>query len=350
MCIFLYYPITYVYFPPFQSTSHTTSNSGDAASAADGRRYFDVRQILQRCPELFRIVTNDHGALEVIYLRQLTRSEATFKLRVVAAEGLFIYFFAKFCHGPKFKIRLSYYEKSEPIRSVLALLTGHLDDVGRSIETYFSIYSDIFVFDVASQELTLSVDYFNKGFKEDIRPYLYNQPLFFDDIDVDRMNFAPRCNTSSSSSDEVEDLTEVKHVSRGTPPFPSSASSAQSAPTMDLLESLLAPSTIAAEEPLTSRSFPVGLCLPSTVKSVVACVLDDDDEEDDFSSGAGSSSDNIDFFGNSYDLLTNTSAIDKVAGKFGVPLNERAGLRMAVEEQSRFAFARLLSQCNQQQH
>lgn len=34
------------------------------------------------------------------------REAAKRRLRFILVEGLFVYFFAKFCHGPRFKIKV----------------------------------------------------------------------------------------------------------------------------------------------------------------------------------------------------------------------------------------------------
>ena len=82
-----------------------------------------------------------------------------------------------------------------------------------------------------------------------------------------------------------------------------------------MLEDLLAPATVAA----------VGLAaMPENVSSVVGNVLDETIKEED-----------CDYFGNSYKLLNNTAVVEEVAGKFGVSEEERAQLKMELEEQTR---------------
>ena len=39
-------------------------------------------------------------------LKMTSRAEAVDNLRQMLVEGVFIYFFAKFCHGPTFKIKV----------------------------------------------------------------------------------------------------------------------------------------------------------------------------------------------------------------------------------------------------
>ena len=54
-------------------------------------------------------------------------------------------------------------------------------------------------------------------------------------------------------------------------------------------------------------------------------VLDETIEEDEV----------VDIFGNSFKLLLNRDVVDEVAGKFGVPEEERAQLKLDLEEQTR---------------
>ena len=58
------------------------------------------------------------------------------KLKEILVEGLFVYFFAKFCHGPRFKIKLAFYQRSEPIKSTLLVVTG-AKDIQEAIYKYF---------------------------------------------------------------------------------------------------------------------------------------------------------------------------------------------------------------------
>ena len=64
-----------------------------------------------------------------------------------------------------------------------------------------------------------------------------------------------------------------------------------------------------------------------SVSSVVGNVLDETiDDVADY---------DYDVFGNSFKLLNNTDVVDEVAGKFGVPEEERAQLKLDLEEQTR---------------
>ena len=62
------------------------------------------------------------------------------------------------------------------------------------------------------------------------------------------------------------------------------------------------------------------------MSSVVGNVLDETIDDEDF---------DYDYFGNSFKLLNNTAVVDEVAGKFGVPEEERAQLKLDLEEQTR---------------
>lgn len=65
-----------------------------------------LTEFLASSPHLIKI---DADNRRVFYLGTPNKSEARDKLRRILIEGLFIYFFAKFCHGPSFKIKPQYY-------------------------------------------------------------------------------------------------------------------------------------------------------------------------------------------------------------------------------------------------
>lgn len=62
-----------------------------------GKKYFDVKTILERWPNLFEVRNKT-----VYYMAQVPKAQAETRLRIILVEGLFIYFFAKFCHAPLF--------------------------------------------------------------------------------------------------------------------------------------------------------------------------------------------------------------------------------------------------------
>lgn len=131
------------------------------------KKYFDVQRILKRNEELFRI-TRDK---KVKYLHRVRKSEAVGILRNILVEGLFLYFLAKFCHGAEFAIKISYYERSEPIRSSLIYATGSRK-MSTAIRAYFDCYSEIFSLSEDLSLLRMTSDYFDKDFRNDLRNYL----------------------------------------------------------------------------------------------------------------------------------------------------------------------------------
>ncbi len=65
---------------------------------------FDVGAILARCPSLFSVDEEN----VVHYMRpEEDKESASKRIRNILVEGLFVYFFAKFCHGPTFEIKVS---------------------------------------------------------------------------------------------------------------------------------------------------------------------------------------------------------------------------------------------------
>lgn len=129
------------------------------------RKVFDVEATLQRS-ELFSFREG-----QVFYNSALPRAKASEKLCRILVEGLFIYFFAKFCHGPMFKIKYSYYQRSEPIKSTLMTLTGQ-SNVVDAISAYFDLFRQIFIFQSDLCELRLRFDCFHKGNRELFKPFL----------------------------------------------------------------------------------------------------------------------------------------------------------------------------------
>merc|ERR1719510_2498608 len=64
-----------------------------------------------------------------------------------------------------------FYQRSEPIKSTLTVLTGH-GTISMALSAYFQMFSDIFSFDVNTCELKLTMDYFDKSHKEKMRSFL----------------------------------------------------------------------------------------------------------------------------------------------------------------------------------
>ncbi len=91
------------------------------------KKTFDVRAILDRRRDLFildqhggrvtycfqdnnqdSLFAGDGGSAPLLYSSVVVerREAAKRRLRFILVEGLFVYFFAKFCHGPRFKIKV----------------------------------------------------------------------------------------------------------------------------------------------------------------------------------------------------------------------------------------------------
>ncbi len=64
--------------------------------------------------------------------------------------------------------QVPFYQRSEPVRSVLQLVTGRTD-VSQALSAFFSAFSDIFVSSPSSSDLSLTVDYFSKTHRETMR-------------------------------------------------------------------------------------------------------------------------------------------------------------------------------------
>jgi hypothetical protein len=65
----------------------------------------------------------------------------------------------------------SFFQKSEPIKSTLTLVTGE-KSVTDAIGVYFDIMKDIFTFNIQKCELRLTNDYFSKEFRDTLKPHL----------------------------------------------------------------------------------------------------------------------------------------------------------------------------------
>ena len=124
----------------FNQAKQEGSNSYTHSHPKAGGKYFDVRSLLKRWPDLFKVYTRRRGSSnqkkcvlmksnvffsisqlgpdkpcegnngtkeddhqQVEYLSRIGKEDAVNKLREILVEGLFVYFFAKFCHGPVFK-------------------------------------------------------------------------------------------------------------------------------------------------------------------------------------------------------------------------------------------------------
>ena len=141
-----------------------------ARPRSNGEVLFDVTAFLRGSPDKF-ILTGNGDEASVTYLNQETKSEALSTLHSLLVEGLFIYFFAKFCHHPIFKIKYSYYQRSEPIRTSLLLVTEETN-VERAIMSYFRALCGAFKYNETNHELSLNNDYYSRNKQDDLKRFL----------------------------------------------------------------------------------------------------------------------------------------------------------------------------------
>ncbi len=74
----------------------------------NGRRKHPFCSTLAEAPHMFKI---DRSNKKITYLEPIvSKDEAVLRLREILIDGLFIYFFAKFCHGQAFPIKYYYYQ------------------------------------------------------------------------------------------------------------------------------------------------------------------------------------------------------------------------------------------------
>ena len=89
-----------------------------------GRLSLDIKSILDDCRDI--TIENDW----IVYnLPKVPKQEAAENLHEVLVKGLFIYFLAKFAHGPVFRVKLEYYIVSSNLFSkdlivVISVSTG----------------------------------------------------------------------------------------------------------------------------------------------------------------------------------------------------------------------------------
>merc|ERR1712141_991298 len=89
----------------------------------------------------------------------MSREEAEKNLRINLVKGLFLYFFAKFAHGPKFEMKPRFYGASEPLKTTLQVITGH-NDTSVALHSYFKLMTPYFTMDYKKEELRLKNDLF----------------------------------------------------------------------------------------------------------------------------------------------------------------------------------------------
>ena len=90
----------------------------------------------------------------------MTKKEAEVELQFIIIQGIFIYFLAKFCHGPVFKIKMEYYKTAEPIHTLLTCVLDQHSVFG-SLRSYFVLMNEVFKFDSHNDELRLVTDYWS---------------------------------------------------------------------------------------------------------------------------------------------------------------------------------------------
>lgn len=127
----------------------------------NGDKSINLIPILSRDKKKFRILDD-----VVEYVGPyLNPDEALVMNNKAIVEGIFIYFFAKFNKTSEFRIKYPFYNKSEPIRTVLVTVTGQ-KSVNYALQLYFDVMKEIFLFDQETSMLKTSMDYFNKEIKE----------------------------------------------------------------------------------------------------------------------------------------------------------------------------------------
>merc|ERR1712150_142874 len=89
----------------------------------------------------------------------MSREQAEKDLRVNLVKGLFLYFFAKFAHGPKFIMKTRFYGASEPLKTTLEVITGH-SSTSVALKAYFNLMTSYFTMNYKKEELRLKNDLF----------------------------------------------------------------------------------------------------------------------------------------------------------------------------------------------
>ena len=75
-------------------------------------------------------------------------------------------------NGIELVTRPAFYQRSEPIRTAITVVTGQ-NDVQEAIHTFFDFFKEIFIYDSVSGELVMRRDYFNtRSDKDDVLPFL----------------------------------------------------------------------------------------------------------------------------------------------------------------------------------
>ena len=142
-----------------------------------GCKSLDIKDILKEAPDKF---TMREDGLLTYHLPELTKQEAIQNLRETLVKGVFIYFLAKFAHGPIFKIRPDYYSKSEPVKTTMQMITGE-SSIMVGLTQYFEDMKAFFYFNRKEKQLTLVNDYFNKDYNRgELQTYLNKKEPFLE--------------------------------------------------------------------------------------------------------------------------------------------------------------------------
>lgn len=312
--------------------NQTTENGLNAS----GKRSFNLAAILVQSNQLFRL-----EGQKIIIKRIMSKSEAKTKLHHLLVEGLFIYFFAKFAHGPMFNIKIAFYERSEPIHSVLKIMTGH-SDMAAALLYYFKTLSDIFVYEPKRGELTLTVDYFSKSKKEEMRPHLECNYLFHQPVIEIVEPPQPPSPPSTSVPSKIESISEISYSNDSDDehePFSSTSGlgDAELDPRfLDSFSLLEFNPVLSPVEAVHAKRLPEVQSLPHNVSSVIQPLLLDSDD------------DNIDF---ELGLVSNPMIIDKLMSRLESQMHRKLHanipqMKEDLEMECRKVIAQLLKKHN----
>ena len=205
---------------------------------------------------------------------------------------------------------MGYYEKSDPIRSVLHLVTG-LRDMSRALRYFFAQFPDLFVVSPGRTELSLKVDYFKKDNRNLLRAFLGGGgPVDTQENDFGGSSSVPATNSEDTSvrdSDSPPSTTDRFYFCAEHDTFTMTCANPLDVSCLDDWTASYPSSVLNSGELLS---------LPSTIQSVVGSVLLDGDEtanDQDGFYGAAVANSNFEGLGEENGLLlTNPVAIDKV--------------------------------------
>lgn len=108
---------------------------------------------LERYADLFDL--SEYG--QVRYLNLCSAEEAAKQLKMGIIEGCFLYFLSKFSHHKEFKIVSAYYERSEPIRTCLRIISG-CHSIPIALDVFFKKFGEVFYYN--ERNLLLKKNFF----------------------------------------------------------------------------------------------------------------------------------------------------------------------------------------------